>query len=274
MVIKKIRALYFSATGTTEKIVTALAEKLAAQMGAELDIFDFTSRLSREQEQCFCRDELLMIGVPVYAGRVPNVLLPYLNEKLCGHGGPAVAVAVYGNRAFDDSLVELRDILERTGMHTVAAGAFVGEHSFSRVMGAGRPDAEDMELLNRFAEQIDEKLRTMVELSTMPLRVRGEKPGAYYIPRDREGKPVNILKVKPVTDLKKCTGCGLCAQLCPMGSISAENVSKVDGICIKCCACIKKCPVDAKVFDDERYIYHKRELEETFTARMEPEWFL
>ena len=59
-----------------------------------------------------------------------------------------------------------------------------------------------------------------------------------------------------------------------MGSISKEDPTQVPGICIKCCACVKKCPVGAKYYDDDGYLYHQHELEELYARRAEPEWFL
>ncbi len=81
----------------------------------------------------------MIFGTPVYAGRVPNLLLPYIRDKVKGNGALAVPVSLFGNRNFDDGLIELRNVLEADGFHTVAGGAFVGEHSFSRTLGAGRP---------------------------------------------------------------------------------------------------------------------------------------
>ena len=91
---------------------------------------------------------------------------------------------------------------------------------------------------------------------------------------DRNGNPVNILKIKPLTDPEKCDQCGLCAALCPMGSIDSADAAHIPGICIKCCACVKKCPTGAKYYTDEKYLYHQHELEEGFARRAEPELFL
>jgi ferredoxin len=96
----------------------------------------------------------------------------------------------------------------------------------------------------------------------------------YYQPRDRNGKPVNFLKAKPETDADKCIHCGICAAVCTMGSINPDNVYEVPGICIKCNACVKKCPVDAKSFTDANYIYHMHELEAQYTRRAAPELFV
>lgn len=273
--IRHITAAWFSGTGTTEKVVRSLAEQLSACLGAPAEAFDWTTPDARREERCFGPGELVIWGVPTYAGRVPNVLLPYLTEKIRGSGALAVPVVLFGNRNFDDALIELRDLLEKDGFRTVAAAAFAGEHSFSRVLGRGRPDSADMTLLHAFAQKTAQKIAALQEAPPLPVAVAGQTPlRPYYTPRDRAGTPINILKVKPKTDMTKCTRCGLCASLCPMGSIDRNDPSLVTGICIKCCACVKKCPAGAKYYDDPGYLYHQHELEEGYARRAEPETFL
>ena len=271
---RKIWAVYFSGTGTTEKTVAHIAKGIAEKLGAAYDTFSYTLPQNRQEELIFSADDLVVFGSPVYAGRVPNVLLPYLTGKVKGNGALAVPVVLFGNRNFDDGLIELRNVLEADGFHTVAAAGFVGEHSFSRTLGAGRPDARDISLMDQFAAHVAEKVAAMTELPQQPVTVRGEDPiRPYYTPRDRQGTPINILKVKPKTDPAKCDNCGWCAAHCPMGSISAEDFSQVTGICIKCCACVKGCHTGAKYYDDAGYLYHQHELEEGYARRADVELF-
>lgn len=261
---KKIWAMYFSPTGTTEKIVRCVADVLAGS--GEAEVFDFTLPQARAEGKSFTADDAVVFGVPVYAGRVPNVLLKYL-DTVQGSGALAVPIVLYGNRNYDDALIELRNILEKHGFRTVAAAAFIGEHSFSKILAAGRPDEADMKLARDFASKIVLEDRGMIQ-------VKGEDPiRGYYQPRDRKGVFIDIRKVKPLT-ADSCDDCKLCAQVCPMGSISVDNVREFTGICIKCGACIKKCPQGAKYYEDEGYLYHKHELEEGYTRRAEPELFL
>lgn len=260
---KKIWAMYFSPTGTTEKIVTCVADELA---GGKAEVFDFTLPKARAKEKAFTEGDAVVFGVPVYAGRVPNVLLKYL-DTVRGNGALAVPIVLFGNRNYDDALIELRNILEKNGFHTIAAAAFVGEHSFSKTLAAGRPDDKDMALAKEFASKIPLEDRGMIS-------VKGEDPiRGYYQPRDRKGVFIDIRKVKPLTS-EACDDCKICAQVCPMGSISFDNVREFTGICIKCGACIKKCPKQAKYYEDEGYLYHKTELEEGYTRRAEPELFV
>jgi Dissimilatory sulfite reductase (desulfoviridin), alpha and beta subunits len=268
----KVWAMYFSPTGTTKKIVTQIANDVGAYMGVKINTLDFTPPMVRNEGQSFLQNDIVIFGVPVYAGRVPNILLKYLSTVV-GGGAVAVPVVLYGNRNYDDSLIELRNILQNNGFKTVAAGAFIGEHSFSKTLGKNRPDEKDLKVAKDFAHEIANKIMNG-NIGNIPVKVRGEDPiRGYYQPRDRKGNIIDIRKVNPKTN-NKCNNCGICVKVCPMGSINSENVSEVTGICIKCGACIKKCPQEAKYYDDKNYLYHKEELEQEFQRRAEPEIFL
>ena len=274
MKLEKIWAVYFSGTGTTRRTVERIAGGIAFQLNLPAESVDFSHPAVRQETLGFGEKDLVVFGTPVYAGRVPNVLLPFLRERVVGGGALAVPVVLFGNRNYDDALIELRNILAADGMHPIAAGAFVGEHSFSRVLGADRPNAEDETLMDEFAARVAELAAGLDAAPVKSAAVRGQEPlRPYYTPRDRAGNPINILKVKPKTDLSRCGGCGLCADLCPMGSIDPTDVSAVRGICIKCCACVKGCPTGAKFFDDAGYLYHQHELEAQYARPAENEVF-
>jgi flavodoxin/NAD-dependent dihydropyrimidine dehydrogenase PreA subunit len=273
MEIEKIRAVYYSATGTTEKVVTAVAKTLACRLGKPLETVNISTPAEREKELSFASTELLVVGTPTYAGRIPNKMLPYFQTKLTGNGALAVPVVLFGNRNFDNSLAELCAELEAHGFHTVAAAAFVGQHAFASNLASGRPDGEDIAQAESFAERIAAKVQAMAEVSG-PVQVPGDPAAPYYTPRGLDGQPAKFLKAKPLTDLDKCTKCGLCAAVCPMGSIDPANVVSVPGICIKCQACVVKCPAGAKYFDDPAFLSHKAMLEANYTRRAEIELFL
>ncbi len=271
--MKRIHALYFSPTGTTKEIVYGIAKKITAAAGGmtALNELDFTSPRIREKAVSFSAEDIVIVGVPVYAGRVPNILLKYLNT-MSGSGTLAVAVVLYGNRSYDDALIELKDILEAKGFKVVAAGAFIGEHSFSDLLACKRPDANDLLQAENFADQIYKKISSPEKIPT--IAVKGNKPYRnYYVPKDEKGNPVDLRKVTPRT-ASSCVDCKICVEACPMGSIDLQDAAKLRGICIKCGACIKKCPVQAKYFDDKDYWRHKVELEMECADRKEPELFL
>ena len=267
----KINAVYFSATGTTKKAVKNLALELAKHFNEEaINYKDFTLPSGREEALHFAHDDIVIVAVPVYAGRVPNVLLNYLNN-VKADGAKAVALVLYGNRDYDDALLELTDILRMNGFNISAAGAFIGEHSFSKILAKDRPDERDLEKISEFAQQIYFKLSSETETEAPVPGNKEYRP--YYKPKDTNGNPVDIRMVTPKTN-NDCIDCKLCVSVCPMGSIDYNDVSKLNYICIKCGACIKICPVNAKYYDDENYLKHKHELEIDFAERKESAVFL
>lgn len=270
--MKRIWSMYFSGTGTTEKTVKKIAQNIGNKLEVEVYNIDFTFKKSREKKYEFTNEDLIILGTPVIAGRVPNVLLKFL-ESIKGNHALVIPIVMFGNRDFDDALIELRDICIKDNFIPIGAGAFVGEHSFSTELGKGRPDNEDFKIIEFFCDKIIDNLHSKKYLKEK-LWVKGESPYRwYYQPKDSKGNPIDIRKVKPKTDMTLCNNCGLCAELCPMESIKKDEVSNVIGICIKCCACIKKCPQKAKFFDDKGFIYHKKELENMFKRRAKVEVF-
>lgn len=276
MDIKNVWAIYFSPTGTTEKAALALADKLAKLLGVDFKKYDFTLPSARRGFAAIDSDDLVVFATPTYAGRVPNVLLKYL-ATISVNGALAVPLVTFGNRNFDNSLIELRDILENGGFKTIGAAALACEHSFSYELGKGRPDDDDLKELDNFAKSVISSLKS--DTYTSPVEVRGISSshtppyGGYYQPQDRNGAHIDIRKVTPKV-AGGCTNCGICADVCPMGSIVHDDITKMQGICIKCCACYKKCPTGARYFDDEGYLYHKSELEDVYGRRASNSFFL
>ena len=273
MKIQRVWAVYYSATGCTAQAVETLAKALADTLRVPWQKDEFTTPDQRNTVRYFAPEEIVVFGMPVYAGRLPNKLLPFVQEGFCGQGALAVPIVTFGNRSFDDALKELCETLQTNGFHTVAAAAIVAQHAFATALAAGRPNDADLQRIRVFAHALAIDIERCPK-PTRPISVPGRSPiGPYYTPLGVDGKPAKFLKAKPKTNQARCLGCGLCAVVCPMGAISRQDPAVVKGVCIKCQACITRCPQRAKYFDDEAFLSHKAQLEQTQAQRKESCFF-
>lgn len=264
--IQKIYAVYFSPTGHTKDIVCALAGQVAEALQVPLETISLDLPAEREETHRFSAEDLVVVGGPTYAGKLPNKIMPTYREKLFGKSTPAVALVTYGNRYFDNSLAELCAILEENDFNLVGAGAFVARHAFSKILASGRPDEADLADVRSLGHGVVHFLQGG-KRPTDSLVVDGDAEAPYYIPKGEDGQPAKFLKAVPKTDMEKCVSCGLCARLCPMGSIDLAQPDKVTGICIKCQRCVHSCPYGAKYFDDPAFLSHVRMLEQHYKDR-------
>ena len=186
MNLKRLCVLYFSPTGGTERIARFAAGELAGRLGLEPEFIDFTRPEARQAEYRFAPDDLLVMASPVYAGRLPNKLMPEYKAKIFGDRTPAVPVCVFGNRTYDEALRELVLLLEGNGFQPAGGAAFAGRHAFSNQVGGGRPDGDDLAQMEGFAAKIAEKLSGS---ALPPLEMDRGDIGPYYTPLKTDNTP-------------------------------------------------------------------------------------
>ncbi len=274
MTYKKVWAVYFSPCGSTRCIAESIAKSLGDRLCLPFEGLDWTLPVKRETTYAFEKSDIVIWGAPVYAGRLPNKLLPFLHDGFNGNGALAVPITVFGNRHFDDALFEFDTLLRGNGFTVVAGAALAAKHVFSSVIAPERPDALDMEAVEGFAERLAEKASNGTLALNQPVFPKTNDPIRYYIPKGTDGEPTHFLKAKPLTDADKCSQCGLCASLCPMGSIDRDSPAQVTGICIKCHACVNGCKVQAKMFTDPAFLFHKQMLEQHYRERKQSCFFI
>lgn len=231
--MESLQKIVFSPTGGTQRVVNKLAEGIAntSSVVGEIDLADpFIDDSNIEVEG----GSLAIIATPCFGGRVPVVAMERLS-RIKGNGAQAVVVVVYGNRAFDDALLELEHGAEDAGFEVIACIAAIAEHSIMHQFATGRPDAEDDRVLLGFAKAIRERLEG-IEPSKFTLpEVPGNEP---YI------KAGSVPLVPKITG--RCTSCGECAKRCPVTAINTIDYGADKQLCISCMRCIQVCPQQAR----------------------------
>ena len=261
-----IKLIYFSPTGTTKRILEGIVQGLQAKNITHIDLTppDANTRAVAEM-----RSELTILGTPVYGGRLP----PDAVQRLCrikGNATPAVVVVVYGNREYEDALLELNDLAAEARFIPVAGGAFIGEHSFDSEempIATGRPDEQDLKKAVEFGRAIRQKMTGIDALTEiLPLKVPGDFPYKEWH---------KWPEVSPITQEDTCVRCETCIAVCPTAAITMNGILKTNAdACIVCCACVKACPTGARVAEHPRIRQSQEWLSTNCRTRKEPETFL
>lgn len=255
----KTSVLYFSPTGTTKLITNSIAKGI----GFPIEEYNLTPFYSDVKLKI--TDGIAIFGIPVYGGRVPLIVSQRI-RNIRGEEIPAVIIAMYGNRDFEDALVELRDIVSEVGFRVIAGGAFIGEHSYpndDKPIAKGRPDADDISVAKDFGASIKKKL--LSENSDSPF-IKGNVP---Y--KERLGKS----GATPLTRDELCIACGTCKKACPTDAITITSVAVSDADkCIMCCACMKKCSKNARYIANPILLERIDMLVKNCSARKEPSIFI
>ncbi|MDD9302427.1 MAG: 4Fe-4S binding protein [Desulfobacter sp.] len=260
--MKEITLIYFSPTQTTRTVL----EEIAKGMGKKVaKVVDITLPATRFQLAPKFENEIVLMGAPVYSGRIPKDAADYFKTLQADHT-PVVPVVVYGNREFDDALLELTDIAQDCGFDPMAASAFVGEHSFSSTefpTALNRPDAQDLEQAFAFGKKIAEHLET------------GKAPGALKVPGNhpyKQGMGKGAFAFIDVSD--DCDDCGVCVTACPKEAVDeTKGYATIDDRCIFCCACIKACPQNARSLKEGPMKDKAKWLNENCSTRKDPQIF-
>ena len=262
MEVQQLKLAYFSPTGTTRKVLESIAEGIGAP---SVEHIDLTLPGGADQAIPSFSEELALIGAPVYGGRIPVDAVSRF-KKLKGNKTLAILIVLYGNREYEDALVELKDLATESGFIPVAAGAFIGEHSYSSEdapIAAGRPDGEDLQIARELGVKIRQKIASLRSPDDQgDLKVSGRSP---YV-----AAGARAMKSSPETANDICTLCGTCAAVCPTAAISINGnvVTEIDQ-CIRCSACVKECPTGARTWENEmvkkmagllsQYFYYPKE---------------
>ncbi len=266
MIPEQNHLIYFSPTGTTKTLLKALAKGMGISRPRVTDI---TSPVVRKAPAPAFKNELVLVGAPVYAGRIPEQVADYL-KQLKAEQTPVVLVVLYGNRGYEDALLELKTLTQEVGFTPLAAAAFIGEHSFSSAdcpIAPGRPHAGDL----KTAEEMGGRVRAVLNIAETVDQIREVAvPGNHPF---REG--LGTLPITGIVVSDECSECGVCLSVCPMEAIDAANgFAAVAGACTMCCACIKSCPQGARSMAQGPFMEKAQLMSKNCAVPKTPEIFL
>ena len=243
--------IIFSPTGGTEKVAHIIGRhwsESTAKIDLSNPIIDFSKCAISKEDQ-------VLIAMPSFGGRAPAVAIQRL-KKIAGNGAKCTLVCVYGNRAYEDTLVEMEDAAKESGFRVVAAVAAVAEHSIMPQYAAGRPDASDKKQLEQFAEQIAGKTEAAVSIpGNRPYKKAG---GAGFVPKPS----------------KNCVKCDVCVKNCPVQAIDPEKLTADSKKCIACMRCVKQCPHNARKVNGAMVSVAAMAIKKACSVRKENELFL
>ena len=250
----KIYLIYFSPTGGTKKVLDIISAEFHDKENINLGIQNFEGNVIHISDEDLC-----LIAVPSFGGRVPSVALDRL-KTLRGNNAKTILVCTYGNRDYEDTLLELKETAQELGFQVKAALSAVSEHSIMRQFGTGRPDAQDKIALQSFMQTIQDQWHN----EKTDICLSGNKPFKEY----------NGIPLKPKADAR-CNQCGICAQECPVGAILLEDPSKtIEDQCISCMRCISVCPQAARSLNKVMLALSSKKLKKACSSRKENELFL
>lgn len=249
-----VYGIYFSGTNQTKKVVDHIVTTITSHPNfynlGKSDLTPIT----------FDQDDLCIIGVPSYGGRVPSIALERL-QLFKGNKTPAITITTYGNRHYDDTLIELNDLMTSLNFIVIGAIAAIGEHSIVHEFAYQRPNSNDYKELTQYSLLLKEK---WLNKNYSTIHVPGNRP---Y--RDHPKIIVHTL-------LKDtCHQCGLCAKECPVNAIDEKQFDKIDlERCVSCMHCVSVCPNQSRIIDPQEIEHTRNKIAKQCETEKENELFI
>ena len=254
---KRIIAIFFSATDTTARYINAALSVFKNQADCYFNLADDPNMPLSE----ISTDDIVVFASPVYGGRLPEAVSKRF-AKMKGNGANAIAMVVYGNRDYDDALLELTDIVSSNGFNIVGAGAFIGQHSIFPRVAKSRPDESDLKRVIDFTPKCKDA-------------IAGSKHGALTIKGNRPYKKIMSVGLTPKVNKELCNRCGLCATNCPAQAISKDDPTTTSADkCLSCGRCITHCPHNARNYTGLKYKLIGAIFAKAFSKRKDSEAFV
>jgi len=237
--------IYFSQTGSTEKVAKAIQRGIQS-VTRQCDIV----KLKDTDLGSLAKYDLIGLGCPVFAFKEPENVTTFIKRMAKARvlGRHCFVFATHGGHP-GNVLPGMASKLERVGLRVIGAFNCDGQLNLpfysTPWFTDGHPDDIDLKQAADFGAEMARNSERLSKGETVPI------PRFKWLRGPLYGRIAAMAKqVKPelTLDMEKCVypKCSLCVEHCPAGAInlSADPIVYRKG-CIGCLVCEHICPIGA-----------------------------
>lgn len=234
---KDIKIFYFTGTGNSLRIATAIEEKVLGR-GGHVEVFDIAKT---NPGQIGSLEDILLVIYPVYAWGIPHIVASFIENLPQGNNNEVWIVATNGGD-HGNGLYMAKNRLEQRGYKVmggmgirmpnnyVVSGSIENKQEAQRIIGEGIKRAEECVENIILGEPTDIGIPNIFKNLFYKIAY-----GGFNLSRRWMGTKFRIDD--------KCTKCGYCAKICPVDNIKmGERGPLWEGKCEQCFRCINYCP--------------------------------